>query len=172
MTKRTKILMAALTAPLCAAAWVFLFYTPLNVGETVPVRLWPEATEVRLFVEDMPYDQAEASGKTMTNPAGTRLTKAQRAILDTALRRHRMTEEESNWVAACFVPHHFFRYYDAGGNKLGELALCYCCKGVSPSSYFPALRYDEIWEFDYDRIKAMMAAMGISSQAQCNGAGA
>ncbi|MBU7587921.1 MAG: hypothetical protein KAF42_01770 [Sphingopyxis terrae] len=141
-----------------------------SAGAT-PVRPWPQAAEVRLFVEDLSYDDQEKMGKWTSRPEGIRLTKAQRDILDGSVFFYRLTKKE--WAervhAACFIPHHFFRYYDGSGRQLGEIQVCYCCQGVGMT---PALRrtdsYDE-WQFDFPRVEKMLHEMGVRTDLNCDG---
>lgn len=138
-------------------------------GITTAIRPWPEAVEVRLFVEDLPYDERERTGASMSNPEGVVLTAPQRATLDRAVTLYRMTakEYENHAVAACFIPHHFFRYYDGNGKQLGELAVCYCCGGMSLSPEFRKIRNDEEWQFDYEAVQKMLEGMKIPTNINC-----
>lgn len=143
--------------------------SPESQGVVIDVKPWPEATQVRVFVEDISYDEFERTGKNMSNPDGVLLNAEQRAVLDKSVHLYRMTpkELENNWVAGCFIPHHFFRYYDARGRQLGELAVCYCCMGVEFSPAFRSLRSNEEWRFDFDAVKAMLDDMRIPTDVNC-----
>lgn len=139
-----------------------------SAGATL-VRPWPQASEVRLFVEDLSYDEQKRTGNWTSRPAGIRLTKAQRDIVDGSVFLHRLTKKE--WAkrvyTACFIPHHFFRYYDGSGRQIGEIQVCYCCQGIDMA---PALRridsYDE-WQFDFARVEKMLIEMGVSTDINC-----
>lgn len=87
----------------------------------------PEAVSVRLFVHVGDFSDPE---KTFVEPDGRRLTRAQRKTFEDALAVVGY-DREADAVAACFVPHHFLRYYDATGRQVGEIAVCFCCDGVS-----------------------------------------
>ena len=134
-----------------------------------PVRPWPHASEVRLFVADLSYDEQKRTGNWTSRPEGIRLTAAQRAIIDESVFLHRLTKQEwsKRVYTACFVPHHFFRYYDRSGRQLGEIQICYCCQGIDTA---PALRatdaYDE-WQFDFERVHKMLEGMNIPTNINC-----
>lgn len=139
-------------------------------GVSTAVRPWPEATEVRLFVEDLSYDERERTGAVMSNPKGVTLTAAQRATLDRSVTLYRMTpqEYEDYAIAACFIPHHFFRYYDKSGRQLGELSVCYCCGGIGFSPTFRKIRDDENWQFDFDAVEKMLKEIGVPTDVNCD----
>lgn len=138
-------------------------------GTTTAIRPWPEAIEVRLFVEDLSYDERERIGATMSNPKGVMLNRDQRATLDNSVTLYRMTHEEyeNSAYAACFIPHHFFRYYDSNGKQLGELAVCYCCGGIRLRPALREIRRDEEWQFDYEAVKTMLEGMNIPTNVHC-----
>ncbi|WP_411341733.1 hypothetical protein V6U71_07885 [Sphingopyxis sp. J-6] len=138
-------------------------------GVMIDVKPWPEATHVRVFVKDISYDEFERTGKNMSNPEGVLLSATQRAILDKSVHLYRMTpnELENNAVAGCFIPHHFFRYYDARGRQLGELAVCYCCMGIEFSPALKSLESDEEWRFDFPAVKKMLDEMRIPTNVNC-----
>jgi hypothetical protein len=140
-------------------------YVEPELLKTEKLRLWPEAASVRLFVEDIPFDEIGPNGNGMTNPAGTILTKAQQVLVTNAVRRETYSDYPA--MAGCFVPHHFFRFYDARGRQLGELEVCYCCGGIQLNSSPHDLADRQLWGFDYDGVAKMMAEMGISSKVQC-----
>ena len=100
---------------------------------------FPDAVSVRLFVNtEYGDDGLPIYGK----PRGLLLSDAQRAELQTLIKVHRI--EPDRLVAMCFVPHHFFRYYDRSGKVVGELRVCFCCAGVGQSGPSPIrLREDE-----------------------------
>lgn len=138
-------------------------------GTTTAIRPWPEATEVRLFVEDLSYDERQRTGVSMSNPKGVVLNAVQRVTLDKSVTLYRMTPEEyeNAAYAACFIPHHFFRYYDSNGRQLGELAVCYCCRGIGLPTTFREIRDDEEWQFDFEAVKTMLEGMNIPTNIHC-----
>jgi len=92
-----------------------------------PVRnAFPTAATVRLFVET---GYSAGGDPIYSKPSGVSLTQRQRAQFEAALVVQPMPDED----AACFIPHHFFRYYDKSGKPLGDVAVCFCCGGVRAS---------------------------------------
>ena len=138
-------------------------------GATTAIHPWPEAAEVRVFVEDIPFDESQRTGKNMSKPDGIALTKSQRATLDKAVHLYRMTPKEyaNSAMVGCFIPHHFFRYYDRSGRQLGELAVCYCCGGIEFSPAIKQLRPEEEWQFDFDGVEKMLKEIGVPTDVNC-----
>jgi len=122
-----------------------------------------------VFVEDIPFDEFERTGKNMSKPDGIVLTKSQRAVLDKAVHLYRMTpkEYENNAVVGCFIPHHFFRYYDKKGRQIGEMAVCYCCGGIEFSPAIKWLRPEEEWQFEFEGVEQMLKEMGVPTDVNC-----
>src|SRR3569623_1392340 len=89
---------------------------------------FPTASEVRLFVNTS-YD--EKGQPVFSNPHGHALTAAQRATFESLIKVHYLAPDEL--IAGCFIPHHFFRYFDKSGKQIGELQVCFCCAGVEES---------------------------------------
>ena len=142
---------------------------------------FPQATSVRLFMTTGRFEE-HPTGKRMTfEPvAGHPLTVAQREELEGAVRPYVVVERppvDPNAAiatgAACFVPHHFFRYFDAKGRKLGEVAVCFCCEGVEvlPST---GRRDGGYWgndggaDVDYARLKALVRSLGYRTDIHCD----
>ncbi|MBK6412537.1 hypothetical protein [Sphingopyxis sp.] len=140
-----------------------------GAGVKTAIHPWPEAAEVRVFVEDIPFDEFERTGKNMSKPDGIVLTKSQRAVLDKAVHLYRMTpkEYENNAVVGCFIPHHFFRYYDKKGRQIGEMAVCYCCGGIEFSPAIKWLRPEEEWQFEFEGVEQMLKEMGVPTDVNC-----
>src|SRR5689334_1666272 len=104
---------------------------PTYLSMVVPAHPYPEATVVKLAVDNTEFDRR--SGQVIEHPETIRvLTSDQRATFETALHRIRTVGFPPRYTggAACFVPHHFFRYYSASGQRVGEIAVCFCCAGV------------------------------------------
>jgi hypothetical protein len=145
----------------------------LRFGERVRVVPAPDAAEVRLFVEGIPHRATARVNQLMNDPDGILLTAEQRAILDRSVHRYRAKPSEMGKYSmpACFIPHHFFRYYDKGGQQIGELAVCYCCGDirVTPYNYGPNGDASEVWDFDYDAVKKMLKAMDVPTDIDCPG---
>lgn len=146
-------------------SYTFADYKEPKLLKTEKLSIWPEAATVRLFVEDIPFDKPGRPDHGMSNPAGVVLTKTQQSLVSNAVTRKTYTDYPA--VAACFIPHHFFRFYDARGRQLGELQVCYCCGGIRLNGSPHGLANKQVWGFDYDGVKEMMAKMGISSEVQC-----
>ncbi|WP_242773891.1 hypothetical protein [Sphingopyxis sp. YF1] len=130
-----------------------------------------EAVEVRLFVKGDTEPKLPRVVELMNDGDGILLTPAQRARLDRSVFRYRMTREEfeNDAEAACFIPHHFFRYFDADGAQVAELRVCYCCRGVAMSPGDRSLGDDEEWQFDYAGIEQMLREMNIPVDIDCPG---
>lgn len=123
---------------------------------------FPDASEVRLFVAG---DYQKESGKPVfNNENGTILSDADRLRLEDALRFVAMPEE----MFACFVPHHFFRYYDANGRQVGEVEVCFCCAGVAASgSNKLEPRSDDILHADMKALETLVLDLGEPTQVHC-----
>lgn len=134
-----------------------------------PVEVYPAATKVRLFVQD----GRDAEGRGLySDPDGRLLTRSERTAVERTIGAAHYGPGE-RLVAACFVPHHFLRYYDAEGRQVGELAICFCCAGIQahPSvalSDGPAGAESSELTFDYDALKAAVEAMGLPTDIECD----
>ena len=85
--------------------------------------IYPAATQVRLFV-NTGYEKG--SGMPIYSSPGKLLNGEQREYFEQALSITKTPEE----MAACFIPHHYFRYYDKTGKQIGEISVRFCCGGV------------------------------------------
>lgn len=128
--------------------------------ERESVHPFPNATEVRLFVETDYRD-----GKPVyTNSVGLILNPDQRSRFEAMIHIHKAPDEQ----AACFVPHHFFRYYNRLGKQVGEVAVCFCCEGVGVEgdAGFFVLPGQEITA-DYDLLRDFVSSLGEPTNVQC-----
>ena len=68
-------------------------------------------------------------------------------------------------VHSCYVPHHFFRFYDKAGKEVGEVEVCFCCGGgrEAPSLMTPGRRLD----IDEDEVKAIVRELGLPVDVGC-----
>ncbi|UIP07484.1 hypothetical protein LY632_03540 [Erythrobacter sp. SDW2] len=123
---------------------------------------FPNASEVRLFVE---VDYPKESGNPIfSKENGVILSDADRLRFEDALRFVPMPEA----MAACFVPHHFFRYFDDKGKQVGEVAVCFCCAGTSASGGDKLKpEPDEILDADMKALEALVLDLGESTQVLC-----
>ncbi|GAA0651133.1 hypothetical protein [Brevundimonas lenta] len=139
------------------------------VSET-PVRPYPDAVSARLFVEnDGPEGSPEVG--VMIEPQGRLLTAAQRREFEDSLSK---VSSRGGSAAACFIPHHFLRYYDAAGQKVGEIAVCFCCSGaVSTPALFPYQGGGPLhpyWNelaYDRERLKSLIESLGLPADVWC-----
>jgi hypothetical protein len=122
---------------------------------------FPSAKEVRLFVSK-PYDGGNKV--TYSKREGLALKADERAEFESTLRVEPMPQD----MAACFVPHHFFRYYDADGKQIGEIEVCFCCEGVRASENSKiAVKPDQILTADYGKLKKLVQRLGESTEVNC-----
>jgi hypothetical protein len=123
---------------------------------------FPQATQLRLFVE---VDYTDAGKPILSKAKGVRLNAAQRKAFENSLKIIAAPEEES----ACFMPHHFFRYYDASGKQVGDVAVCFCCYGVGASGS-KALEPPDgaMLSADYQSVKALVTALGEPTDVLCD----
>lgn len=132
-----------------------------------PVRPYPEAVEVRLFVET-DEDRQEFG---VLVPANGRLLSPEERTGFEALLTKRSTR--GGVAHACFVPHHFFRYYDASGHQIGTIAICFCCQGAAaePALFPPEGGYFQPYSnalgFDPDRLAAFVEGLGLPAHVWC-----
>ncbi|MEM6857826.1 MAG: hypothetical protein AAF559_08135 [Pseudomonadota bacterium] len=76
-----------------------------------------------------------------------------------------MSDRGVGEAASCFIPQHFFRYIDADGAHLGDVAVCFSCGGneVSPSPNLP----NGSWiQEDIERIEALVKTMGHPTEIE------
>ena len=147
---------------------------PLARAETTAASLpdrpvdnaFPTASEVRLFVNtDYDKDGHPIFGK----PAGVPLTPTQRAELESSLVVHTISPDEM--FTSCFIPHHFFRYFDKAGKLVGEVAVCFCCAGVEQTGASKLkLTEDEMLRADFRKLRSLVRSLGERTDVQCKGA--
>ena len=127
---------------------------------------FPSASEVRLFVET-DYDP---KGKpSYSKPQGRVLTASQRAELESLISVHAISPDQE--FAACFIPHHFFRYIDNAGKVVGDVAVCFCCAGVEQSAGSNVrLTKGQMLVADFRKLKSFVSSLGERTDVQCEGA--
>ncbi|UTP40469.1 hypothetical protein M9M90_04615 [Phenylobacterium sp. LH3H17] len=134
-------------------------------------RPYPEATEVRLHVDNDSYDK---DSNRIERPETVRvLSVAERAQFERALQRVRVVGlappgYNAPLGPACFVPHHFFKYYDAAGKQVGEILVCFCCLQAQAQ---PAMAYEDghrQWlSVHVGKVRDLVKQMGLPTQQQC-----
>ena len=143
-------------------------YRPTYLVQITPARLYPEATEVRLAIQN---DFAWVGGKLVEHKhATTVLSPQQREAFEQTLHRTRLIgfppPDEAGARPACFVPHHFFRYYDRHGRHVGEVAVCFCCSGFEATPN-PASAGGELG-VDILAVKELVRRMGVPTDIACH----
>lgn len=113
---------------------------PLTYLQVIsPAHPYPDAKIVKLVIRNMEFDPKTFD--VIEHPDTVRvLSPTERATFENALHRVHLigVPPPEGDLAACFVPHHFFRYYSATGRQIGEIAVCFCCGGFLTT---PALPY-------------------------------
>ena len=131
------------------------------------LRPWPQASSVRLFVEA--DDRSDSASR---NPSSRLLNLAER----TAVESHLSVDVYTGGTpiaAACFVPHHFLRYYDATGKMVGEISICFCCSGVetAPDLLAKLPRNATYQSINFDGLQALFEKMGVPTKVLCDDIG-
>jgi hypothetical protein len=125
---------------------------------------FPTASDVRLFVE---VDHDDDGNLIFSKPDGRSLTPSQRSTFESLINIHTISPDEM--FAACFVPHHFFRYYDKGGKMIGEVQVCFCCAGVEQSGASNIhLGKDQMLSADFLRLEAFVKSLGERTDVECD----
>ena len=119
---------------------------------------------MRLFVET-DYD---AKGQPIySKPQGHVLTSSQRAKFESLIAVHTVSPDEE--FAACFIPHHFFRYFDKAGKLVGEVQVCFCCAGVEQSDGSNVRLTDhQMLVADFEKLKSLVASLNEPTDVQCD----
>jgi hypothetical protein len=99
---------------------IAVFFVSVTNHDTVPTRLFPEAVEVRAFA----WDYVAGGGEVQVVPDGVVLAKEEVAIVRRAIYWQRPPEAE----AACCIPRHAFKFYDAEHAEIGSVEVCYECR--------------------------------------------
>lgn len=136
---------------------------PSAIASDLPVRgAFPDAREVRLFVET---GQKSNGNPAYAEPNGRILTKAQRDTFESTLQIDPIPDA----LAACFIPHHFFKYYDSQGKELGQIEVCFCCAGVRASqSSQIAIGPDQWLSADFGKLERFIASLKLPTVVQCD----
>lgn len=121
---------------------------------TSGVEVFPAATSARMAVR--------GEGAANFGPPGRRLSADQLKKLRAALVSAPAPED----VVACFVPHHRFDFFDATGRKVGEVLICFCCRGAAST---PGLVTEDDRELsaDFKAIARLVKELGGSPNTNC-----
>jgi hypothetical protein len=123
---------------------------------------FPGAKEVRLFVEK---GYGSDGAPILNKLEGQLLSASELADFEGALRIEKAPES----MAACFIPHHFFRYYDERGTQIGEISICFCCLGVEASKGAKiSVGSDQILSADYKKLGALVRRLGEPTDVLCD----
>ena len=138
-----------------------------------PAHPYPEAAVVKLAIDNTEFDHR--SGRLIEHPDTIRvLTPSERATFESTLHRVRLVgfPPPDAPSPACFVPHHFFRYYSATGKQIGEVAVCFCCGGfeATPALPFGNGRGGQKDEFNVSlgKTKAFVRSLGLRTDMMCD----
>ena len=125
---------------------------------------FPGAREVRLFVATGQDDKDEPI---YSKRAGLALSPVQRAKLESLISVHTISPDEM--FAMCFMPHHFFRYFDKAGKPVGEIAVCFCCTGVGQSGASNIrLTTSQMLSANFGELKSFVHSLGERTDVQCD----
>lgn len=144
------------------------------ISRSEPARPYPEAITVRLVVHDKGYTPSGLP--IFSDPSGRELTLEERDQFEAALKHVTIVQHpppspdgEVAMAAACFIPHHFFRYFDRRGRQIGEVAVCFCCEGAQTEPSLPfQTGPDSYLDSDIEKIRALVTTMGLPTDVGCD----
>lgn len=97
---------------------------------------------------------------------GRLLSGSQRTWFESIIKVHTVAPDEA--IAGCFIPHHFFRYFDKAGKQVGEVQVCFCCAGVAQSDTSNIrLTDNQMLSADFARLKLFVLSLGEPTNTQC-----
>ena len=134
---------------------MLLVATALVACEAPVGAIYPQTASARLFVRS--YE-----------PGHDELTEV-RALSPDQIGRLRgalHAQAPELFTAACFVPHHFFRMYDAKGMMIGEIAVCFCCRGVRARPALPMPLGTDLGA-DYESLALLVRELGSTPKVDC-----
>lgn len=177
MTRRRLLTLAALIAAF-VSVWMSVRLLNPDVPESSegadvvepilksePILPYPQAVRVNLLIHDLKPDHG--AGGRSSNPNGVNLTAAQTGEFSLSVRKFTLLNDGSVGATACFEPHHFFRYYDAKGSKIGEISVCFCC-GNSQFSPVVLQSSSKTWvDVDIDKAERFVKKIGLPTDMHC-----
>ena len=134
-----------------------------DVPEVRGFKPFADASSVRLFVE-RGYDK---QGNPMfTKSRGLLLSKDQRSKFEATLHSRKIPEA----VIGCFIPHHFFKYYDKNDKEIGEFEVCFCCGGIRTNGASGiVIPSGHELSLDYKALESLIKALGEPTDILCDG---
>jgi hypothetical protein len=122
------------------------------------ISIYPEAVRVNLLIHDSPSDASR-----------TDLTNEQRQKLESAITKRIVLRSGSvvEGANACFIPHHFFRYYDKSAKQIGEIAICFCCDGGKAKPVLLDYNQKQSVSYDIKAIKQLVSDMRLPVDVGC-----
>ena len=146
-------------------------YNPTYLRMITPVHAYADAARVTLTIDNTEVDR---TGHIIEHPETVRVLSAtEKATFERTLQRVRLVgfppRPDDSTGPACFVPHHFFRYYSAAGRQVGEIAVCFCCSGsdANPSSPDANARAGTFY-VDIGEAKAFVRGLGLRTDMMCD----
>lgn len=132
----------------------------ITANSTERVVSFPKDAVVQLFYGD---DGTEANLGT----PGPRLSDKQIKKLEGNIYIRKIEADEE--FAACFIPHHFFRYFDKKGKELGVISVCFCCYGASLDDFGASpVKTDEHLYMRHGRMEALVKELGVPTDINCD----
>lgn len=138
---------------LLRALTLLVFAATLAACEAPSAALYPGAASATLLV---------LNDEQRRKVPAARLSDDQLKRLTSALRQQPIPAA----TAACFVPHHFFRMYDASGKMIGEISVCFCCQGVQAEPALPVPKDMDLGA-DYEALAALVRELGSTPKLNC-----
>lgn len=149
-------------APEGAAAVEDAAYSEPVLLSSRKVQPYAEAAQVKLFVTDAVDQLAEART----------LSPLERTAFEQTLQLDDY-DHAPEAVAACFVPHHFLRYYDDKGVQIGEFQVCFCCGSTlsAPNISAPLSKgaTHQVLNVDFEALADLLKSWSIESKIGCDG---
>jgi hypothetical protein len=131
---------------------------PVSAPTERPVT-FPKAASVQLFYADT----TKGSDREL---AGPKLTDSQQVRLESAVHIQKIRPGDA--FALCFIPHHFFRYFDKAGREIETISVCFCCAGVRVRQAASLkLGTDELLAMNYKDMERLVEELGVSTLINC-----
>jgi hypothetical protein len=138
-----RLLLLALVGTACSPGSQPLSAANTEMESVTPLPLYPEATALRLFVNEEGFrltENPDVAGLTRGR-RGVELTEAERIAVSNSIS---IGPEPTEATACAPTWRHLFVFYDVGTRPLGALAVCFECLDISvigPAAPAPSISH-------------------------------